>query len=82
MGEPQRHFGMVKVIPDENDIPAFERLQNAIITGDSDEPCVFLVIQEDVLGPTAYLDEERAMEAAKEVRGVVAPVPIVYDFRE
>lgn len=68
------------VIPFPEDAGAFERLQKALFEGDQ-LPSVFLVLHEDQITPYAYLNEERALEAARSLQGVVACVPIVYDFR-
>lgn len=71
----------------------FTKLQDTLLTETSAE-CVHLVIvphtagkgrglpgDRDVLWPCAYLDEETAKVMARALKGVVAAVPIVHDYR-
>lgn len=68
--------------PFPDDLPAFERLQTALFEGDK-VPCVFFVINEHHITPYVYLSEEKAVEVASMLGGgVVAAVPIVFDFRK
>ena len=64
------------VVPFPDDAPAFARLQKALFEGDAVQ-CAFLVMDENHITPYVYLDEARAIEAAKAIEGVIACVPIV-----
>jgi len=82
------------VHPDPTELTAFERMQDAIHLGEETQPAALLVIypeaydgsHRDLIWTTAFRDDaegrEKARDTARNLRGVVACVPIVYDFRE
>lgn len=82
------------VQPDPQELTAFERMQDAIHLGEVTQPAALLVIypeaydgaHRDLIWTTAFRDDaegrEKARTTARNLRGVVACVPIVYDFRE
>lgn len=71
-----------KVIPHPADLPAFARLQSILFEGDGNVPCAYFVLDEHQITPYVYLDVERAQTAAEGICGVVAAVPIVFDYRK
>lgn len=82
------------VQPDPAELTAFQRMQDAIHLGAETQPAALLVIypeaydggHRDLIWTTAFRDDdagrEKARTTAQSLRGVVACVPIVYDYRE
>jgi hypothetical protein len=88
-GEPISGF-IADVQPDPT---AFREMQDIILTGTAHAAALLVIYPEaydgghrDLIWTTAFQDDpdgrEKAQTTAQSLRGVVACVPIVYDYRE